>query len=149
MSLAGLNVNSDLVPNGATIAIAATSQIAGLTTVTLGGLTTSQIAGITAANDPAALFVGTGITPEATVNLERTFDQGATWITAGVGGGGSPASFPLGAASIPNNVSVVGAEPEKGVAYRLHVVSFSGTVPCNYRISASGLAAMAWGFPVG
>jgi hypothetical protein len=84
---------------------------------------------------------------DATVQLERSFDGGATWFICGVGGAGQPAIY-VGSVLAGQNVSIVVSEPERGVAYRLHVPVYgSGTI--NYRMSASGLAAMAWGVPPG
>jgi hypothetical protein len=65
------------------------------------------------------------------VQLERSFDGGTTWIVAGVGGGGGQAVFTTGM-----DVSFVGYEPERGVLYRFHCTSLvSGHV--NYRFSTS------------
>lgn len=142
----GQGLVSARVPYGATIVAFSTTNLGGLTTVQIAGLTTTQVGGLTAGTDAAALVIG--VTPDATVNLERSFDGGQTWITCGIGGGGQPASYDMGAAGIDNPVSFVVAEPERQVAYRLNCISYtSGTV--NYRISATGLAAMTWGIPVG
>jgi hypothetical protein len=77
-----------------------------------------------------------------TVQLERSFDGGTTWIVAGVGGSGAQAVY-----STPNqDVSVIGYEPEKGVAYRLDCTAYtSGTI--NYRMSTTGSAATTVGPP--
>lgn len=74
----------------------------------------------------------------ATVRLERSFDGGVTWVVCGIGGGGQQAQW-----NTPNqDVSVVAAEPEKGVLYRLNCTAYtSGTI--NYRMSASGGASMS------
>jgi hypothetical protein len=75
-----------------------------------------------------------------TVRLERSFDGGTTWVVCGVGGAGSQASYTLNGADI----SVVAAEPEKGVLYRLNCTAYtSGTI--NYRMSATGGAALSLG----
>lgn len=68
----------------------------------------------------------------ATVRLERSFDGGTTWIIAGVGGAGQQAIY-----STPNqDVSVVFADPEAGMLYRLNCTAYtSGTIL--YRISTT------------
>lgn len=138
--LVGQSVISTLAPQGATVSV-----VGSTTTINLGGLTTAQVAGLTSASDPAALFEHA--IPEATVRLERSFDGGVTWLTAGVGGG-APASWTLGAATITWPISVVAAEPEQQVAYRLNCVAYtSGTI--RYRLSATGAAAMSWAVNVG
>lgn len=143
---AGQNVVATGLPPGATVYPTATVQIAGLTTVTIGGLTTSQINTITA-GAVTGVFVGPGITPTATVSLERTFDGGFTWITAGISGSGVPASYEFGSSAIDNPVSVVAGEPERQVGYRFNCSEFTGSVSVNYRISITGLAAQTWGIP--
>lgn len=143
---AGQSVVATGLPPGATIASLSTVQVSGLTTVTLGGLSTTQVGGLTA-GAVTATFVGIGITPDATVSLERTFNGGYTWITAGSGGLGQPATYEFGSSAIDNPVSVVAAEPEMQVGYRFNCTAISGAPSLNYRLSISGLAAMAWGIP--
>ena len=88
--------------------------------------------------DSDAIFTGAGATWTGTVQIERSFDGGSTWIVANVGGGGALAQFGAGP------VSVAFGEPEKGVLYRLNCIAYtSGTI--NYRLSASGAAAMSLG----
>lgn len=142
----GQSVVATGLPPGATVYPTATVQVSGLTTVTIGGLTTSQIATISA-GAVTATFVGVGITPTATVNLERSFDGGYTWITAGIAGSGQPASYEFGSSAIDNPVSVVAGEPERQVGYRFNCTAFTGSVSVNYRISITGLAAQTWGVP--
>lgn len=142
--VAGQTIISSLVPQGATLPNS-TFNLGGLTTFQIAGLTTAQIAAIPAGADAGALFEPS--VPEATVRLERSFDGGVTWVTCGIGGG-YPAIFVLGAASLTSPVSVVAAEPERQVAYRLNCTAYtSGTI--NYRMSASGAAAMSWAVNVG
>lgn len=76
----------------------------------------------------------------ATIRLERSFDGGTTWIVCGIGGSGTQAVY-----STPNqDVSLVVAEPERGVLYRWNCTAYtSGTI--NYRFSASGAAALSLG----
>lgn len=63
----------------------------------------------------------------ATVQLERSFDNGGTWFVCSSDAAGTPASW-----TAP--FSVVGEEPTQGVLYRLNCTAYtSGTV--TYRIS--------------
>jgi hypothetical protein len=68
----------------------------------------------------------------ATIRLERSFDGGTTWYVAGAGGTGAQALY-----STPNSdVSLVVAEPEAGVLYRLNCTAYtSGTI--NWRVSGN------------
>ncbi len=60
----------------------------------------------------------------ATVNIQRSFDDGATWETTD---------------SVTTKVSTVGFEPEKGVKYRLSCSGYtSGSV--EYRIGGNGIS---------
>lgn len=62
-----------------------------------------------------------------TVQVERSFDRGASWLACSRDGAGTPAAY-----SAP--VSLVMEEPEAGVLYRLNCTALtSGTV--NYRLS--------------
>ncbi len=75
------------------------------------------------------------------VQLERSFDGGVTWIVCGVGGSGSQAIYATGF-----DVSITGNEPERGVGYRLHCTALSsGTL--NYRISTTGVLGTSNGIP--
>jgi hypothetical protein len=88
------------------------------------------------AADAAALFTGAGITFNATVQLERSFDGGATFIACNIGAG-ALAQF-TGAAVTPVNLTF--GEPEKNVLYRFNCLAWtSGTI--NFRISQTGGAA--------
>ena len=85
--------------------------------------------------DNAATYTGAAITYSATVQLERSFDGGATWIVCNVGGSGQLAQWTAG-----TPVNITFGEPEKNVLYRLNCIAFtSGTI--NYRISQTGGAA--------
>ena len=89
--------------------------------------------------DAAALFTGVEIVYSATVQLERSFDGGATWLVANVGGSGVLAQWGTG-----TPVAVTFGEPEKMVLYRLNTIAYtSGTI--NYRISETGGAAESLG----
>jgi len=62
-----------------------------------------------------------------TIDLERSFDDGSTWLKCSRDSAGTTASFTVAA-------SVVVEEPEAGVLYRLNATALSsGTA--NYRIS--------------
>jgi hypothetical protein len=143
------SIVSTLLPPGAYITAITTTGAGTIGTVQLGGLSAAQIAAIATGSDAAAQIKG--LVPEATIQLERTFDGGYSYVVAGVGGLGQPASYVLGAggSDIPNPVSVVAAEPEVGVGYRFKCTAFTGAVSVRYRLSISGLAAMAWGIPTG
>lgn len=134
---AGDPINSVNAPSGTTI-----GAIAG-TNVTLAfppGVTNASV--VTGA-DAAAQF-GTA-TWGGTIQLERSFDGCKTWLICGIGGAGQSAIYD-GATQAGNPVSVVASEPELEVYYRLNCTVLSSGQPF-YRMSASGLAAMAWGVP--
>lgn len=141
---AGQTIVSKNLPLGVTVAavVAATTvQFGGITTTQVGGATTSQI--ITG-TDAAAYFTGAGVTVDASVQLERSFDGGVTWNVVDTDKAGAvPALYVLGSGHITGAVNVSFTEPEKNVAYRLNVIAYnSGTI--NYRISISGQAAQTW-----
>lgn len=100
-------------------------------------------AAITAASgaDSAATFTGNGVTFAATVQLERSFDGGSTFIVCNgsIGGYFTPAQWTSGP------VSIAFGEPEKQMLYRCNCLAYSsGTI--NYRLSATGQAAESLGF---
>lgn len=133
----GQPVNSANVPAGTTI-----GAIAG-TDITLAIPSNELAASVVAGADAAAQFgfaTWVGI-----IQLERSFDGGRTWLVCGVGGGGQGAVYD-GTAQAGVPVSVVASEPELAVLYRLNCTAYTSGSPF-YRISASGLAAMAWGVP--
>ena len=85
--------------------------------------------------DANASFSGAAINYSATVQLERSFDGGLTWIICNVGGSGQLAQWATG-----TPVNITFGEPEKNVLYRLNCIAYSsGTI--NYRISQTGGAA--------
>lgn len=101
----------------------------------------SQVA---AGADAAAIFTGASIGASASVvNLERSFDGGATWIVCNIGAAGTIAQFNGGP------ISTSWAEPERGVCYRLNCIAYSvptvseGTTTLNYRLSQTAGAAMS------
>ena len=87
--------------------------------------------------DAAAVFTGAATTFSASVQIERSFDGGATWIVCNVGASGTLAQYTAG-----TPVSLTFGEPEKDVLYRLNCYAYtSGTI--NYRISETGGATEA------
>ena len=96
-------------------------------------------AGLAAGSDTAAIFTGAAVSFNATVQLERSFDGGKTWIVCNTSTWGTLAQF-TGASVVP--VSFSFAEPEFGVLYRWNCIAYSsGTI--NYRLSTTGSAAQA------
>lgn len=87
-----------------------------------------------------AFFTGSTIAYTGSVQLEKSFDGGATWLIANIGPPGS------GALAIFQNASSVSFslfEPEKGVLYRWNCTSFTpggggAQYFINYRISETG-----------
>lgn len=140
-SAAGLSVgdpiNSAQVPLGSTI-----KALAG-TNGTIAFPPNKTVADITVTGADADATFGNG-TWVGSVQLERSFNGGHKWIVCGIGGAGQQAIYSAGA-----DVSFVASEPERGVLYRLNCTAFTAGININYRLSASGLAAMAWGVPPG
>lgn len=104
-------------------------------------LTFSSLTGaaITASGtDAAATFTGSNIGYTGSIQMERSFDGGKTWLVGNVGGSGTMAIW---AAGTP--VSLTFGEPELQVLYRLNCTAISGALPINYRFSQTGGAAEA------
>jgi hypothetical protein len=78
----------------------------------------------------------------ASIQLEKTFDGGTTWIVAGVGGSGAQAIFNTG-----QDVAIAGNELERGVGYRLNCTGYTSGSPIHYRISTNGVLATSNGIP--
>jgi len=92
--------------------------------------------------DNAASFTGSAVNYSGSVQLERSFDGGSTWIVANVGGSGQMAIYSAG-----TPISTSFGEPESEVLYRLNCTAYtSGTI--NYRISATGGAAQSLAIPL-
>lgn len=92
---------------------------------------------VTTGTDAAALFTGASVTYVGSVQLERSFDAGLTWIVCNVGGQGALAVWNAG-----TPVSNVVGEAESCVAYRLNCTAYtSGTI--NTRISTTGATAVS------
>lgn len=130
----GQSISSANVPAGSTI-----GALSG-TSVTIALPAGKTVADITAGTAVAAAF-GPVVTA-ATVQLERTFDGGATWLPVSVDGLGTPAVF-----TNPTGASVVGEEWERMVSYRFNCTAYSSGATVNYRISQTGSLATATGRP--
>lgn len=82
--------------------------------------------------DAAASFTGQGVTFTGSIQIERSFDGGATYLLCNIGGGGQLAVYTAG-----TPISLTFGEPEKQVLYRLNCTVLSaGNI--NYRISQTG-----------
>lgn len=91
---------------------------------------------VVSGTDTNAIFENAS--PSLTVQLERSFDGGNTWIICNIGGVGTLSQFD----TFPISASFL--EPERGVYYRLNVTTYSsGTL--NYRISVTGSVPSSWG----
>lgn len=64
------------------------------------------------------------------VQLERSFDGGATWVACNLDAAGTPAAWTL-ASTAPLNATWY--EPEAGVLYRLNCTTYSAAI--TYRLS--------------
>jgi hypothetical protein len=87
--------------------------------------------------DTAAIFTGGAISWNGTLQLERSFDGGATFVVCNIGTGGTLAQW-TGATVTP--ISITFGEPEKNVLYRFNQTVYSSGV-INYRVSQTGGAA--------
>ena len=124
-----INSPAGVVPPGTTI-----GALAG-TAVTLAFPPNFAAANVAGGADAGALFTGNAVNYSGSVQLERSFDGGVTWLVCGVGGQGAQAVW---AAGTPISVTV--SEGERNVAYRLNCTAYvSGVI--NYRISQTGAAA--------
>lgn len=92
--------------------------------------------------DPAATFTGASIFFNATVQLERSFDGGATWIACNIGGSGALAQWVGDGSTTGTPISLAFGDPEAGMLYRLNALAFSAVsnVALKYRISTTGQA---------
>lgn len=93
----------------------------------------------TTGTDAAATFTGAAINLQATVQLEKSFDGGVTWIICNLPPAGS--ATPVIAQWVNSApIAITFGEPEKNVLYRFNCTAFTaGTA--NYRISQTGGAA--------
>ena len=101
-------------------------------------------AGLTTANDAAAKITSAAIGLVGTIQLERSFDGGATWIVCNIGGSGALAQW-----STATPVSLSFGEPERMVLYRLNQTAITPVAgyALNYRISETGQAATTLAVP--
>lgn len=91
--------------------------------------------------DAAATFVGDESVFVGTVQLERSFDGGLTFIPVSLTNKGDAV------AKWTANVSTSFMEPERGVLYRLNCIAYtSGGL--NYRLSGTGQAATTLNVPL-
>ena len=126
--VAGDAINSVNVPRGTTIGVISS------TNVTLAFPPDQTDASVVTGADAKATFTGSLIQFSATVQLERSFDGGSTWIVCNIGASGALAQWTTGP------ITITFGEPEKQVFYRLNCTAYSsGTI--NYRISQTGGAA--------
>lgn len=93
---------------------------------------------VTTGADANATFTDASTKYDATVQIERCFDGGGTWLCCNVGGSGVLAQY-LDLSS----VQVTFGEPEKNVLYRLNCIEYTavGGLSIQYRISQTGGAA--------
>jgi len=127
----GNAINGKYVPEGTTIATFSSPN------GTLAFPPNTSAAAVLAGADTTATFTGAAVDFSGTLQLERSFDGGATWIVCNVGGQGALAQWTAG-----TPLSIVVGEPERQVLYRLNCIAYtSGTI--NYRISATGAAALS------
>lgn len=94
---------------------------------------------ITGGTDSAAIFTGAAITYSGTINLERSFDGGSTFVLCNIGGSGQLAQYTGG-----TPISLTFGDPERNVAYRLNCISYSSGT-CAFRFSTTGGAAVSLG----
>ncbi len=94
---------------------------------------------ITTGADAAAVFTGAAIVYVGTIQVERSFDGGYTWLVCNVGGQGLLAQYMAGT---PINNSF--PEWEKEVLYRLNCTAYTSGL-MNYRMSQTGPAATSLG----
>jgi hypothetical protein len=153
--LVGATVTHPALPAGTTVPSIGTPFVAGngnvpaqLGSVNLSAAPTAVVnqaelvfaltnSSVTAGVDNAAIFTGGSVVFVGTVQLERSFDGGLTWVLCNVGGQGALAVWNAG-----TPVSAVVGEAEAGVAYRLNCVAYaSGTI--NYRVSTTGATAVS------
>lgn len=92
---------------------------------------------ILAGTDNGAIFTGAGIAWTGTVQLERSYDGGNTWIVCNLGAAGALAQWTAGP------ISLTFGEPEKQLFYRLNCIAYTNVagLTINYRISQTGGAA--------
>lgn len=151
--LVGATVVSPYFASGTTVtAIDATTRVATTSNAPTGlpGIVTNILFEfdpdasviITTGADATATFTGAGILFNATVQLERSFDGGATWIPCNIGGSGGLAQWVGDGSTTGSPISLAFGDPEAGMIYRLNALAFSAVsnVALKYRISTTGQA---------
>lgn len=106
---------------------------------------TAIVAGV----DAAAVFTGAPILWNATVQLERSFDGGGTFLPCNIGGSGALAQWAGDGSTTGGPVSLSFGEPERQILYRLNALAYTGiaNTTLNYRISETGQAATTVAVP--
>lgn len=101
-------------------------------------------AGLTTANDAAAKITSAAIGMTGAIQLERSFDGGATWIVCNIGSSGALAQW-----NTATPISVSFGEPEQMIMYRLNQTAITPAAgyALNYRISETGQAATTLAVP--
>lgn len=99
---------------------------------------------LTTGADAAATFTSAGLGLTGTVQLEQSFDGGATWVAANVGSAGAIAVW-----NVTTPVSIAFGQPEFDVLLRLNCLTLTPVagVALKYRISATGQAATTVAVP--
>ncbi len=94
--------------------------------------------------DAAASFTDALTQYTGTVDIESSFDGGATWLTCNIGGAGQLAQY-----TNLSSARITFGEPERHVLYRLNAIAFTpvANVTLNYRMSATGQAATSISVP--
>jgi hypothetical protein len=134
------NLNSAGYPGTISISADPTSAPSVVTAqpFTFSGLTGAAITATGA--DAAASFTDAALMWDATVQIERSFDGGYTWVVCNTGAGTLAQYIDL------SSVSLTFGEPERNVLYRLNCIEFTlvevaPIIAINYRISQTGGAA--------
>ena len=97
---------------------------------------------VTAGTDNNATFAGLGVVFNGSVQLEKSFDGGLTYILASLNNSGSMAQW-----NGSNPISGSFWEPERGVLYRMNCTAYTGNGNAlNYRLSESGAGAQSMTF---
>ncbi len=119
------------IPGIVTLSAAPTASPTNVGTVPLVFVRNGNAIATTGA-DANAIFTGASVDYNATVQIERSFDGGNTFLLCNIGDAGTLAQFNAG-----TPVAVTFGEPEREVLYRVNCIAYvSGTI--NYRISQTG-----------
>jgi hypothetical protein len=130
--------NPALTPNIASIMLSLPATITSDPRLAPGtALTITPTANMVPTSSANSFFTGSTIAYTGSVQLEKSFDGGASWIVANIGPAGS------GAMAIYQNAASVSFslyEPERQVLYRWNCTSITltGTESIQYRISQTG-----------